>query len=124
MDTRRLRYFVEIVDAGSLTRAASRLGVAQPALSQQLGIIEEAVGVMLLTRTPRGVVPTEAGQLFYARAQLILRLSHSIREEVRHLEQHPIDTVSIGIPFSTSHLVSVPLFEAVRSEHLASACAS
>ena len=54
MDTRRLRYFVQIVDSGSITRAAAVSGVAQPALSQQLAILENDLKVKLLDRSVSG----------------------------------------------------------------------
>ena len=73
MDSRRLRYFVQIVDSGSITRAAASSGVAQPALSQQLAILENELKVKLLERSVSGVTPTAAGRILYARAQAILR---------------------------------------------------
>ncbi len=62
MDTHRLRYFLRIADEGSITRAASVLGIAQPALSRQLQLLEEDLGVALFRRTRRGVELTEAGE--------------------------------------------------------------
>ena len=67
MDSRRLRYFVQIVDSGSITRAAALSGVAQPALSQQLAILENELKVKLLDRSVSGVTPTSAGRVLYAR---------------------------------------------------------
>src|SRR5438552_18684004 len=60
MNLRRLKYFVKIVDIGSLTQAADVLHIAQPALSQQLATLEGEVRQQLLVRTKRGVTPTEA----------------------------------------------------------------
>ena len=65
---RHLHYFVGIVDAGSLSRAASTLFVAQPALSQQMADLEQRLGVPLLHRSARGVRPTPAGLLLYREA--------------------------------------------------------
>ena len=73
MNLRRLKYFVKIVDIGSLTQAADVLHIAQPALSQQLATLEGEVRQQLLVRTKRGVTPTEAGKVLYRHAQLILR---------------------------------------------------
>src|SRR5690606_28476421 len=64
MDIRRLRYFIEIVEAGSLSKAAERLRIAQPALSQTLQSLEAELGVGLVVRHSRGVVATETGLLF------------------------------------------------------------
>ena len=73
MDTRRLYSFVKIVDAGSITRAADILHIAQPALSQQISTLETQFKQQLLIRSKRGVAPTEAGRALYRHAQLILR---------------------------------------------------
>ena len=68
MNLRRLKYFVKIVDIGSLTQAAEVLYIAQPALSQQLATLEGEVRQQLLVRTKRGVTPTEAGKVLYRHA--------------------------------------------------------
>jgi len=60
MQYRHLHYFVSVVDAGSFSRAASTIHVAQPALSQQIAQLEEQLGVSLLLRSARGVRPTAA----------------------------------------------------------------
>ncbi len=63
MNFRRLKYFVKIVDIGSLTQAAEVLHIAQPALSQQVATLEGELKQQLLIRTKRGVMPTEAGNI-------------------------------------------------------------
>src|ERR1700759_4808119 len=72
MQFRQLRYFVRIVEAGSFSRAASVVHVAQPALSQQVAELEERLGVALLSRSARGVRPTAAGEILYKEAAGIL----------------------------------------------------
>ncbi len=62
MDTHRLKYFLRIAEEGSITRAAGVLGIAQPALSRQLQLLEEDLGVALFRRTRRGVELTEPGE--------------------------------------------------------------
>jgi len=61
MNFKRLRYFAKVVDVGSLTQAADLLNIAQPALSQQIAILEAEVRLQLLVRTKRGVVPDRGG---------------------------------------------------------------
>ncbi|KRE23307.1 LysR family transcriptional regulator [Agromyces sp. Soil535] len=62
MELRHLRYFTAVVEAGSFTAAAARLHISQPPLSVAIAKLEEAVGVSLLVRTPRGVEATSAGR--------------------------------------------------------------
>ena len=73
MDLRQLRYFTQIVESGSLSRASRQLYIAQPALSQQLSKLEAEVGKPLLTRSPKGVAPTENGLALYHHARFMLR---------------------------------------------------
>src|SRR3972149_5751067 len=61
MELRSLSYFVGIADEGSITRAAEKLGVAQPALTRHVKQLEAELGVRLFTRLPRGVRLTRAG---------------------------------------------------------------
>jgi DNA-binding transcriptional LysR family regulator len=68
LDLRQLHYFVVAVEEGQMTRAAARLHVAQPALSQAIGKLETDLGVRLFERHPRGITPTEAGAAFFTRA--------------------------------------------------------
>jgi DNA-binding transcriptional LysR family regulator len=62
METRHLRYFIAVADSGTLTLAAERLGIAQPALSQALARMEEQLGVKLFSRSRRGAELTVAGR--------------------------------------------------------------
>lgn len=101
MDTRKLMYFVRIVDSGSITKAATNLHVAQPALSQQVASLEKEFKQRLLIRTKQGVAPTVAGQALYRHAQTILRLVDQARTDVEVSAEEPVGRVSIAIaPYS------------------------
>src|SRR5271155_5822066 len=78
MQLRHLRYFVRIVEAGSFSRAAATIHVAQPALSHQIAELEEELGVTLLHRSARGVRPTAAGETLYREAAAILQLMEQL----------------------------------------------
>lgn len=65
LDGRRLHYFLTVADLGSLGRAAEVLHVAQPALSRQIRLLEEDVGVPLMARNTRGMTLTAAGRAYY-----------------------------------------------------------
>lgn len=116
MDLRQIRYFVGIVDSGSLTRAAQEMRVAQPALSQHLKRLEEDLGQPLLLRTRRGIVPTEAGRLLYERGRSLLGQVEVLREDLRSAQAEPRGFSSIGIPTSLGAVLSVPLAAAVRHD--------
>ena len=97
MQFRHLRYFVQIVDAGSFSRAAAAIHVAQPALSQQMAELEQRMGVSLLQRSTRGVRPTEAGKILYREATSILHKVERLPGIVRSSSGSVEGTVSVGI---------------------------
>ncbi len=114
MELRQLRYFVRIVDLGSVSKAAGHLFVAQPALSKQVAALEQELDAVLLVRSSRGVTPTEAGLALYRHAQTVLRQLERIPDEVRHAADSPAGVVSVGIPASTANILAAPLVRAVR----------
>lgn len=114
MDIRQLRYFVNIVDYGSLGKAAEKLFVAQPSLSQQIAKLESDVGVPLLVRSSQGVKPTPAGQAMYRHARLVLHQMEQLRQEVREGVGAESGTVAVGFPTTMSSVLAMPLFERVR----------
>lgn len=114
MELRQLRYFIRIVDLGSLSRASTDLYIAQPALSQQLASLESELGVRLLARSSRGVAPTQAGLSFYKHAQTVLRQMDRLRSEVSSAAAGSSGTVSIGMPPSIANVLAVPLTRAAQ----------
>ena len=72
MELHQLKYFLAIVDSGTVSRAAVRCGIAQPSLSQQLKKLERTLGIELFQREGRGVVLTDAGRALLPRARKIL----------------------------------------------------
>lgn len=117
MDVRQLRYFVTIVDFGSLGKAAEKLYVAQPSLSQQIARLEEDLGVALLVRSPQGVKPTAAGQAMYRHARLVLRQMEQLRQEVKDGTSAESGTVAVGFPTTMVSILALPVFERVRARY-------
>jgi LysR family nitrogen assimilation transcriptional regulator len=111
---RHLRYFVGIVDAGSLSRAATTLYVAQPALSQQMAELEQDLGVALLHRSARGVRPTPAGDALYREAQAILRHVEKLPDIVRDSGGEVAGAVSLGMSSTVASFLAGPFIEACR----------
>lgn len=117
MNFRRLKYFVKIVDIGSLTQAAEVLHIAQPALSQQLATLEGELKQQLLIRTKRGVQPTEAGNILYAHAQTILRQCEQAQSAVNSAGQAMSGQVSLGLALgSTAAQLALPLLQTLRDQ--------
>jgi LysR family transcriptional regulator, nitrogen assimilation regulatory protein len=116
MDLGLLRNFLVILQCGSITDAADRLGVAQPSLSQQLLRLEDELKIKLFTRTARGVMATEGARIFEQHARTILRDFERAREDVRGLDGVLSGKVTMGLPFSLSLLLGVPLLLAVKQQ--------
>jgi LysR family transcriptional regulator, nitrogen assimilation regulatory protein len=117
MELRQLRYFVAIVDHGSLSRAAVVLHVAQPALTQQLRQLEEELGAQLVHRSAQGVICTDAGKLFYQHALAILKQVADARAAVAQSTGRPSGSVTLGLPHSISGALALPLLTAARAQY-------
>ncbi|GAB3770214.1 tricarballylate utilization LysR family transcriptional regulator TcuR [Ramlibacter monticola] len=115
MELRQLRYFVRIVELGSMSRAAIDLEVVQSALSQQIARLEGELATRLLQRSSKGVAPTEAGLAFFRQAQLALRHAD---EAARAAQQSRLSgSVSVGLAPTTASVLGLPLMRAVRDRY-------
>lgn len=116
-DTRHLRYFLAIVECGSISKAALRLNVAQPALSLAVKEMEEKAGVELLIRLPRGISPTAAGAVLASEANAILSRISLIGDKIQNEFEDPAGAVAIGLPSSIGQLVTIQLVETVLKRY-------
>lgn len=96
MELETLRTFVQAVRLGSLTAAAREMNRTQPAITMQIQKLEQEAGEPLLLREPRGVRPTRAGEILYARAQTLLQDAEDLLEEVRAVGSLRAGTLRIG----------------------------
>lgn len=117
MDLRQLRYFVAIVEQGSFSKAASKLNVAQPALSLHVRNMEADLGTALLFRSPHGVVATEAGEILLRNARIIIDQFAVAEEEIRGHQAVPAGEVRLGLPGTISQILSVPLIIAAKRRY-------
>ena len=115
MELRQLRYFVRVVELGSMGRAAVELGVGTSALSQQISRLEGELCARLLRRTATGVLPTEAGLAFLPQAQLALRHADEAVRAAR--EARLSGQVSVGMPPSTAAILGVPFLAEMRTRY-------
>ena len=115
MELRQLRYFVRVVELGSMGRAALDLGVVTSALSQQISRLESELSTRLLQRTSGGVIPTDAGLAFLQQAQLALRHADDAMRAARlaRLSGH----VTVGMSSSTCTTLGIPFITAMREHY-------
>jgi DNA-binding transcriptional LysR family regulator len=108
MELRHLRYFLAVAEELHFTRAAQRLNMAQPPLSQQIRALEEELGVQLFARTRRSVAMTDAGQALLVRARELLASTQSLPEELQRVARGEVGQLRIG--FSST----LPLTKVLR----------
>lgn len=114
MDIKQLTYFRAIVTEGHITGAAKRLFMTQPALSQQLKLLEGELGVKLVERGSRRISLTEAGHLLYDRAGQMLDILHTTTAELKELHEGYKGSLSIG-SIASSGVTLLP--DLIRSFH-------
>lgn len=117
MDLRQLRYFAVLATQQHYGRASSILHVAQPALSRQIRLLEEELGVQLFERHARGATPTEAALFLLERASFILRYAEQMKHDMTARQRDPQGTVAIGLSPGLARLLAVPLTRAVHASY-------
>src|SRR5580692_10570389 len=100
MELRHLRYFVAVAHEGHITRAAEKLRMQQPPLSQQIHALEREVDASLFVRHPRGVALTDAGRAFLVDAEAILGLVEHAKIRARRTARGETGRIAVG--FTTS----------------------
>ncbi|HEY9637977.1 MAG TPA: LysR substrate-binding domain-containing protein [Coleofasciculaceae cyanobacterium] len=102
MELRHLRYFIAVAEELHFTRAAERLQIAQPPLSQQIRSLEEELGVQLFKRTKRRVNLTEAGQVFLEEARQVLIQFEQAVQAAKRASRGEIGRLAVGVNSSAT----------------------
>ncbi|GAA4371362.1 LysR substrate-binding domain-containing protein [Paeniglutamicibacter cryotolerans] len=114
MDMRQLRYFVAVAEEKHFGRAAQRLHMAQPPLSQQIKQLEEQLDTLLLVRTTRKVDLTPAGELLLARARLLLAEVEKVEQDVRLVGQGASGILRIGVSGTATYRLMPRIVQAAQ----------
>lgn len=116
MQVGQLRNFVAVVDAGSIRSAARQLGISQPAATKGLRVLEQELDAVLVQRSSRGIVLTEAGKAFLKRARAILGEVHEAHQELARLAGGAEETVRAGVASVVGPWLVPPALERFRAE--------
>jgi LysR family nitrogen assimilation transcriptional regulator len=105
VETRALRYFQTVAECGSYSRGAELLRISQPAVSRQIGKLEDELGARLFKRNGHGVSLTGAGQVLLERCQLVLRELEQTKQEIRNGAQGPSGSIALAVPPAAAHFL-------------------
>lgn len=117
MNLKQMEYFVRVIEAGSISRAAVLVNIAQPALSRQIHKLEQELGVQLLRRNGRGITATEHGERLLNECRGILRQVERIHEQIAHPRGMATSRFTIGMPSSVCAYLGVPLVRRLRKKY-------
>jgi DNA-binding transcriptional LysR family regulator len=117
MELSQLRTLISVAELGSLSKAAERMRVAQPALSRQMRMLEKELGVALFTRHGRGMELTEHGRETLKHASRIVAELDEIRASATDADAPLSGQISIGLPPTVAETISVPLAAVVAKAH-------
>jgi LysR family transcriptional regulator, nitrogen assimilation regulatory protein len=116
LEVRRLSYFMRISEHGSLTKASNVLRIAQPALSRQMRLLEEELGVPLFNRTSRGMRLTEEGEALRASVAGPLRELELALQNIKSFPFAAEANIAIGLPVSLADILATPLARRIDQE--------
>ena len=114
MTTRELLYVKTIAEEKSISKAAKRLYIAQPSLSQSLQKLEEQLGVALFHRTSSGLTLTYAGERYYHMASQVLKIYENFEIEISDINNLKTGKIRLGI---TNHLGALTLPQTLKQFH-------
>ncbi|BBP44716.1 transcriptional regulator [Thiosulfatimonas sediminis] len=112
-----MQVFVQVVEEGSFSAAAQTLGVSPSFVSKQMNRLEDRLGARLLQRSTRSLSLTEVGQLYFAKAQTIVRSAREIESNIHSLQSNPFGHLKISVPQSFGHLFLQPIISAYLQQY-------
>jgi len=116
LETRALRYFQTVAEFGSYSRASEFLRISQPAVSRQIGKLEEELGSALFKRHGHGVSLTEAGRILLERSQAALRQLDQTKAEIHGGRAGPSGVISFAVPPAAGYFLAPILVERFAAE--------
>lgn len=117
MDLKRVEHLMLVAEYGSFSKAASVIGIAQPALGRQVQKLEEHCGVRLLYRHGRGVSLTPEGERFVERVRPLIRQLEAVTGDLQSERALPKGAVTVGMTPTTLNILGMPLLAAVREKY-------
>ena len=113
----QLRTLIHVSELGSLSKAADRMHIAQPALSRQIRLLEVELGIRFFDRHGRGMILTEQGQEVLKHALRVMSELNELKATVSDDHSSLRGHVAIGLPPTVADILSVPLVAAFRKTH-------
>ena len=117
MNFRRIQHFVAVAETGVLSKAAERLNIVQPALSQSIRRLEEDLNAALAVRSRKGMELTEAGRKFLVSAHGIINQYNRAREDISTLARDPEGHVSVAMTASALNVLTLPLCRSLEDNY-------
>lgn len=117
MELRNIRYFIAVAETKSLTAAASKLYVAQPALSQSIKHLEQELGSKLFIRSRKGMSLSDSGRVFLDHAYGLIKQLEAACASVIDIKENPSGVVCIAMPASVSSIITAPLYRRLTQEY-------
>ena len=114
MNDRQLRYALAVRDERSFSRAADRLLVSQPSISEQVRLLEDELGFALFRRTGRGIEITQPGRIFLRQAEQAINNLYGLADLARQLRRGPLSAFSIGLSSGIAQFLIPPVMDALR----------
>jgi DNA-binding transcriptional LysR family regulator len=114
VEFRQIRYALSVAKERSFTKAATRLNISQSAVSEQVRLLEDAIGFALFRRTPRGIEITERGRTFLYEAERVVGDVLSLSDTARRLRGEPFDTLTLGMGSGMAQIFMPRLFGDLR----------